>query len=203
MSTSASKAAASESTQSGSYTLLVTVGSTLFPELTNCILSSAILSILPSLGIKLVNVQYGKADLLAHEEIEDLEIDAQGSGEFTWTDYNGAGQVNVHVFRYTNDLSKLIKESDAVISHAGSGSILEVIRSKPLLVVPNSSLMDNHQAQLADALGDQGYLISSTVEQLDSKLALLVKSIKQPLKPFPALDKARFPVIVDQTMGFE
>jgi beta-1,4-N-acetylglucosaminyltransferase len=35
---------------------------------------------------------------------------------------------------------------------------------KPLLVVPNSSLMDNHQAELADAMEQGGYLTTSTVE---------------------------------------
>ncbi len=47
----------------------------------------------------------------------------------------------------------------------GSGSILTVLRApRPLLVVPNTSLMDNHQAELADALGREGYLNVSTVE---------------------------------------
>ena len=47
-----------------------------------------------------------------------------------------------------------------VISHAGSGSILEGLRiSVPMIVVPNSSLLDNHQTELADELASQGYVI--------------------------------------------
>jgi beta-1,4-N-acetylglucosaminyltransferase len=49
----------------------------------------------------------------------------------------------------------------------GAGSILTVLRSdppKPLLVIPNTELMDNHQAELADALGREGYLLVSTPE---------------------------------------
>lgn len=50
--------------------------------------------------------------------------------------------------------------------NTGSGSILTVLRKKdkPLLIVPNTSLMDNHQAELAIELERQGYLTVSTVE---------------------------------------
>lgn len=60
--------------------------------------------------------------------------------------------------------------SDIELTISGAGSILTVLRTpRPLLVIPNSDLMDNHQAQLADALGrpggdDEGYLLVSTVE---------------------------------------
>lgn len=44
---------------------------------------------------------------------------------------------------------------------SGSGSILTALRmSKPLLVVPNETLMDNHQVELADALEKEGYLVT-------------------------------------------
>ncbi|APA12214.1 hypothetical protein SS1G_10797 [Sclerotinia sclerotiorum 1980 UF-70] len=46
-----------------------------------------------------------------------------------------------------------------VISHAGSGTILDALRiGVPLIVVPNTSLLDNHQAELADELERQGYV---------------------------------------------
>jgi beta-1,4-N-acetylglucosaminyltransferase len=48
---------------------------------------------------------------------------------------------------------------------AGSGTMLDVLRrSKPLIVVPNSSLLDDHQTDLALALSKQNYLVSSKVE---------------------------------------
>ncbi|KAI9643219.1 N-acetylglucosaminyldiphosphodolichol N-acetylglucosaminyltransferase catalytic subunit alg13 [Ciborinia camelliae] len=50
-----------------------------------------------------------------------------------------------------------------VISHAGSGSILDALRiDVPLIVVPNTSLLDNHQAELADELERQGYLTKAS-----------------------------------------
>lgn len=47
----------------------------------------------------------------------------------------------------------------------GSGSILEAMRlGVPLVVVPNPSLKDNHQKELANELQKQGYVIASNVK---------------------------------------
>ena len=46
----------------------------------------------------------------------------------------------------------------------GSGTIIDVLRmGKPLIVVPNPSLLDNHQTELADALQNLGYLQSGVI----------------------------------------
>lgn len=45
----------------------------------------------------------------------------------------------------------------------GSGSILEALRlNKRLIVVTNPLLMDNHQAELASAMAQAGYLCAAT-----------------------------------------
>jgi len=47
----------------------------------------------------------------------------------------------------------------------GSGTILEAMRlGIPLVVVPNPSLKDNHQKELANELQKQGYVIASNVK---------------------------------------
>lgn len=57
------------------------------------------------------------------------------------------------------------KSKGLVVSHAGSGSILEALRYQvPLIVVPNTSLLDNHQEELADAMQRSGYLLKGNVE---------------------------------------
>ena len=79
---------------------------------------------------------------------------------------------------YSNNVQELISESRCVISHAGTGSILDTLRYNnsnnnnnrntgkatkvaiPLIVVVNDQLMDNHQEQIANRLSGEGYLIS-------------------------------------------
>lgn len=46
----------------------------------------------------------------------------------------------------------------------GSGSILEALRYQiPLIVVPNTGLLDNHQEELAVAMDRNNYLIRGDV----------------------------------------
>lgn len=47
----------------------------------------------------------------------------------------------------------------------GSGSILDAMRiDVPLIAVPNTSLLHNHQVDLAEELARQGYLIHGHLE---------------------------------------
>ncbi|KAJ0426393.1 glycosyltransferase family 28 C-terminal domain-containing protein [Aspergillus carlsbadensis] len=63
------------------------------------------------------------------------------------------------------------RSSGLVISHAGSGSILAALRfGVPLVVVPNPTLQDNHQEELADVLQEEGYAVWSSYRELSSAL---------------------------------
>lgn len=47
---------------------------------------------------------------------------------------------------------------------AGSGTILDVLRlQKPLIVVPNPTLLDDHQQELASALAGLGHVKAATI----------------------------------------
>jgi UDP-N-acetylglucosamine transferase subunit ALG13 len=51
-----------------------------------------------------------------------------------------------------------------VLTGAGSGTILDVLRiGKPLIVIPNPTLLDDHQTELAVSLQELGHLKASTV----------------------------------------
>lgn len=55
--------------------------------------------------------------------------------------------------------------------HSGSGTILDALRlSVPLIVVPNSELLDNHQVELAEALAEQEYVVHGKLEDLAQAL---------------------------------
>lgn len=109
-------------------TLLVTVGSTLFPHLTSTILNSDILNLL-STRLSLLRVQIGKGDIPA--DLTDRIEPAPGSGsarEGIKGEYKG---MEVDVFRYTDDFEGLVNAVDLVVSHAGT---FIAWTSRPILV---------------------------------------------------------------------
>ena len=93
----------------------------------------------------------------------------------------------------------------------GSGSVLEALHlGKVLVVVPNTSLMDNHQVEVANALSDEGYLLQSTpkygvlavftdVRNLSEVLGRLKDEPE--LRPFPASGNKGFARILDKELG--
>lgn len=94
--------------------LLVTVGSTLFPALTDAVLSGPILEVL-SERISTLRVQLGRADIPAHPQ---AVLSDYSSGEDGCR--GRIGKMEVEIMRYTDDFEGLVKESDMVISHAGT-----------------------------------------------------------------------------------
>ncbi|VFV42832.1 udp-n-acetylglucosamine transferase [Lynx pardinus] len=67
------------------------------------------------------------------------------------------------VYRYKDSLKEDLEKADLVISHAGAGSCLETLENrKPLVVVINEKLMNNHQLELAKQLHKDGHLFYCT-----------------------------------------
>ncbi|TIB98534.1 hypothetical protein E3Q18_02002 [Wallemia mellicola] len=70
-------------------------------------------------------------------------------------------------FNYVDNLSEYINQSDLVISHGGTGTIIETLRSqKKLIAINNDSLAEDHQRELIRKLAELGYCIDSNVETL-------------------------------------
>lgn len=120
----------------------VTVGSTEFDALIAAIIEPKCLESLRKIGITDLLLQIGRGKIKLEE----------GS-------YCG---VNINFYRYKDNILCDIAEADLVIGHAGSGTCLEVLRlRKPLVVVINEELMDNHQRELAERFAERGYIVST------------------------------------------
>jgi beta-1,4-N-acetylglucosaminyltransferase len=127
--------------------VFVTVGSTTFPELVQAVLSADVIKSLIGLGAEELCIQHGSNGAV----------------------YRGANKsqttLTIRGFDYSPSIEGEMKRADLIISHAGSGSLLEALHlGKSVIAVPNVSLMDNHQIELASALSDQGYLLKSSPE---------------------------------------
>jgi beta-1,4-N-acetylglucosaminyltransferase len=154
----------------------VTVGATApFDALIKAILDPAFLCALRAAGYTDLRVQHGhtgddhvfsntlgKADI--SRLLEDLDIvvtgfdfDQNGLGK----EFRAAKGLTPHSSRYGNPME------GAVISHAGSGSIMDALRiSVPLVVVPNTSLLHNHQEELAEELAKQEYVVHGKLKNI-------------------------------------
>lgn len=109
--------------------------------------------------------------------------------------------VQVEYFRFKDSLAEDMQRADLIISHAGAGSCLEALGArKPLLVVINEDLMNNHQMELAQQLHEDGYVQYTTCTHLEH--ALQHMDI-QTLKPFPTVDPHKFTDFLDSIFGFE
>ncbi|GAA6063377.1 hypothetical protein JCM10212_000316 [Sporobolomyces blumeae] len=190
-------------------TALLTVGSTQFSPLVAAFLSREVISNLDShLGITTVQAQIGESALPQGWQLGRQTID----------------RVEVDVYRFAWDLEAKVGEADLVVSHAGAGSILSFLRplnstsAKPprplcsarqLILVPNSTLMDSHQSDLADELEQKGWaIVCRNPAHLCTTIKALPNHARDEQAPagsrqeYPPLDKARVQRILDDTLGY-
>ncbi|KHJ42266.1 hypothetical protein D918_07605 [Trichuris suis] len=135
------------------HSLFVTVGTTEFDELIRAVCSSQSFAILRSKGVTELVLQIGSG---SYEPIApDIEP-----------------YPTVTTFRYRESLSSCFQQADWVISHAGAASCLEALElGKPLLIVVNETLLDNHQVELARQLSLDGYASWSFASELPQALS--------------------------------
>ncbi|KAK3847459.1 MAG: UDP-N-acetylglucosamine transferase subunit ALG13 [Linnemannia gamsii] len=162
--------------------VLVTVGSTQFDKLVAAACSSSLQQLLTSLGYSQLTIQHGKSPISST------------------TSSASKSSLEVTSYAYKSSLHEDMEQADLIISHAGSGSILEALRlNKKLVVVVNEDLMDNHQMELGSALHEQHYLVCCTVSTLEKTLQ---EKEYNSLEPFPQPDPSRFANFLDARMGF-
>lgn len=162
--------------------IFVTVGTTQFNALISEICTEDVYNVLKKLGCKTLTIQHGKGKVNARR-LEDFK------------------DIYVKTYELKSTIAKDVAQADLVISHAGAGSCIEVLRAgKPLLVVVNDQLADNHQVELAEQLCKDGYLFYCTPRHLPQALLSFDAS---KLKKYEDGHVKDFVQYLDQFMGFE
>ncbi|KAI4756533.1 hypothetical protein E4T52_11384 [Aureobasidium sp. EXF-3400] len=152
-------------------------------------------------------VQYGAdGSALFQSLVQDINSDKQGTN----INVSGFGLDTSGLSQYMK-LAKTGGDSGVeglVVSHAGSGTILDALRiDVPLVVVPNSELLDNHQVELADALAEQEYVVHGRLENLPQAL-LDAEKLRLRKKAWPPVNSGThrqtkgLAAVVDEEMGF-
>lgn len=171
--------------------VFVTVGSTQFDSLVQAIFSDNVLDALRARGYSKLVVQAGNSKF-------DISRFEQSGDHLLRVAVNG---IEIEAWKFKPSLQEEYEQADLVISHAGSGTILDVLRlGKPLIVVPNETLLDNHQQELATALASLGHLKASTVSDLPQAIETLDDS---KIVAFPPFNGSRFRELLDEEMGYD
>jgi beta-1,4-N-acetylglucosaminyltransferase len=160
--------------------IFVTVGTTEFSELIEKLSQEELYDILKNqLNCKKLTIQFGHGKVLDFNKFEDIQVEQ---------------------FDLKSDIKMDIEEADLIISHAGAGTCIDVLTSnKPLLVVINDTLMNNHQIELAEQLAKDGYLFYSNVKDLPNTLHQIDTSKLRKYEP-GNIDK--FILYLDNYFGF-
>ncbi|GEQ71258.1 hypothetical protein JCM33374_g4939 [Metschnikowia sp. JCM 33374] len=175
--------------------ILFTTGATVtFRSLVNTVADPVFLEFLIKSGFQSVSLQYGNetdaatgtntsktyfSKVLAEKHlIEHFDFAiANETNDKSVTVFENK-TLTLQVFGFSDDIASYISAADLVVSHAGTGSILDTLRlQKPLIVVTNDSLMDNHQAETADQFASEGYL--ARVSEPDLARGVLQQKISQ------------------------
>ena len=104
--------------------------------------------------------------------------------------------ISISTYDFKPSLHNDMNSADLIISHAGSGSILEALSlKKRLIVVINTELMDNHQLELACALENESLLLVATPESLCTQI-----HNHDELNEFIESDSSIFPNLLNHIM---
>lgn len=163
--------------------VFVTVGTTEFDLLLETITQHELLQTLVQKGYKHLILQKGRGKFNAKNV----------TGEDT--------KLQIECYDYKDSIAQDLQSASLVISHAGAGSILETLSvKKPLIVVVNENLMDNHQYELAEKMAEEGYLFYCTCPTL---LDTLKQKDLTSLKCMEPADPKTFGNYVDRIMSID
>uniref|UniRef100_A0A0R0JXX5 Glycosyl transferase family 28 C-terminal domain-containing protein n=1 Tax=Glycine max TaxID=3847 RepID=A0A0R0JXX5_SOYBN len=160
--------------------VFVTVGTTCFDALVRAIDSDNVKKALFAKGYTHLLIQMGRGSYLpTKSEGDDCSL-------------------AVDYFTFSSSIADHLRSASLVISHAGS--IFETLRlGKPLVVVVNQDLMDNHQSELAEELADRKHLYCASPQTLHQTIADMDLSSLLPYSPGDATPVAKH---INRFLGF-
>ncbi|KAK4771591.1 hypothetical protein SAY87_032123 [Trapa incisa] len=162
--------------------VFVTVGTTSFDALVRVVDQQEFKQVLLGKGYTHLLIQMGRGTY----------IPAKWEGE--------AGSLVVDYFTFSSSIADHLRSASLVISHAGSGSIFETLKlRKPLIVVVNEDLMDNHQAELAEELAERKHLYCARPQTLHKTISDMNLESLLPYHPGDATPVAK---IINRFLGF-
>lgn len=161
--------------------LFLTGATVTFRPLLDHIVEPKFLQFLQGKGFNQISIQYGNeiasgknvskeyfSELLSRNGVVeqlDLQITNETNDKSITTLAND--KLKLTVFPFASDIASHIEVASLVVSHGGTGSILDALRlEKPLLVVTNDLLMDNHQVEVAEQFEKEHHLKSFTCKDL-------------------------------------
>ncbi|PVH66214.1 hypothetical protein PAHAL_1G179700 [Panicum hallii] len=162
-------------------TVFVTVGTTCFDSLVMAV---------DSPEVKKALLQKGYTDLLIQ----------MGRGTYVPAKVSGDATLQVDHFMFSPSIADNMRTASLVISHAGSGSIFETLRlGKPLIVVVNEDLMDNHQSELAEELAERKHLFCAHPQTLGETIQAMDLGT---LVPYVPGDAEPVVTVINKFLGF-
>jgi len=170
--------------------VFVTVGTTEFDQLIKHVDTSQFRQSLSKLGYTHLLMQIGRG---AHVPtgLSDQGLD---------------GLLQVQAYTFKSSIQEDMESADLVISHAGAGSCLEVLKlgKASLLVVINDELMHNHQSELAERLAEDGHALFAVgpkgLQEILDVPAQAFSSKLSNLKPYQMGQPAKFKHFLDNVM---
>ncbi|KAG5416743.1 ALG13 [Candida metapsilosis] len=195
-------------------TILVTTGATItFKQLIEAVVSTRFINSLIELGVSRLFIQYGNeikgSQHISRQFFQNQLEKSNIEKEFKFTLENDAtndtitlanNEIEIVTFPFSPRIQGYIKQADIVISHAGTGSIIDTLRNrKKLIVVVNNQLMDNHQEEIANEFVKMNYCAKCTCD--DDFGSVLATAQKQQFNEFPESDGSILETILAEELG--
>jgi len=207
-------------------TIFVTVGTTLFEALTEAATTETALDWMVQAGYTNLILQYGKGRRPSLPEKYNNDDSSNSTN-------NNKPLLQIEMYTFKPSLADDMERADLIVSHAGAGTVMEVLRmsattttttttssnnnnntnistrsaAKRLAVVINTQLMDNHQTELAHAMGTRRHLYVLDEPGLllgnNDTTTRTWKALEDFVpEPYHGGDEHDFPRLLDRFLGF-